>query len=115
MIKFVDICAFGWNINEVIKAENVSDAGNKSAKTLVFDVFGAERADDLLLPKKPSLRSRHEFSGDSGTNDQKTPEICLKSQLTTYLVVQTETRVITAHHCVRWDYFGTFKVCFFQP
>lgn len=71
--------------------------------------------DDLLLPHKPSLRSRHECSGDSGTNDQKTPEICLKSQFTTYLLIQAETRIITAHHCARLDYFGTFSVCFFLP
>lgn len=81
----------------------------------MFDVFGAERADDSLLPQKPSLRSRHEFSGDSGTNDQKTPEICLKSQLLAYLVIRTETRVRTGHHAARLAYFGTFKVWFFQP
>lgn len=71
--------------------------------------------DDLLLPQKPSLRSRHECCGDSGTNEQKTSEICLKSQPTTYLQVREEAGVNTAHHCGRLDYFGTFKVCFFQP
>lgn len=78
-------------------------------------ISGLSGLDDSLLPQKPSLRSRHECSGDSGTNDQKNPEICLKSQLTTYLQVQTETQDNTAHHCGRLGYFGTFKVCVFQP
>lgn len=81
----------------------------------MFGVFGAKRADDSLLPQKPSLRSRHEFSGDSGTNEQKTAEICEKSQLRSYLVILTETRVGTGHHAARLAYFGTFKVGFFQP
>lgn len=74
----------------------------------IFADLGAERAEESLLPQKPSLRSRHECSGDSGTNDQKTPEICLKSPRITHLLVQTETRVVSEHHCGRLDYFGTF-------
>ncbi len=115
MIKLVDICVFGCTNNE-IKMEKYSSGVNHLTDKLLNRIVSVLCGlGDLLLPQKPSLRSRHECSGDSGTNDQKTPEICLKSQLTTYLRVQTETRVTTAHHCGRLDYFGTFKVCFFQP
>lgn len=76
---------------------------------------GLSGLDDSLLPQKPSLRSRHECSGDSGTNEQKNPEMCLKSQFSTYPQFQVESQINSAHHGARLGNFETFKVCVFQP
>lgn len=71
--------------------------------------------DGLQLPHKPPLQSRHECCGDSGTSEQKNPEMRLKSEPGAYLLVRTENRGDSARHRAGSAAFGTVEVCFFQP
>lgn len=71
--------------------------------------------DDSMLPQKPPLRSRHECSGDSGTNEQKNTRICSKSRFVSYPLFQVESSCNSAHDDARLSNFETFKVCLFQP
>lgn len=75
---------------------------------------GAERRQQPLLPTKPPPRSRHECSVDSGTNEQRRREFCLKSQLTTYRQVQTINGVKLHTAVLVWGVLRCLKCVFFS-
>lgn len=65
---------------------------------------GAERVQEPTEPTKPPPSGRHECSVDSGTNEQRHGEFCLKSQLATHRQVRT----INGVNCTRRGSSGLF-------
>lgn len=75
---------------------------------------GAERLQEPMEPTKPPPPSRHECSVDSGTNEHRHREFCLKSQLTTHRQVQTINGFKLHTAVLVWAFLSFLKCVFFS-